>query len=156
MRKVCAPSCRGAFGLVVSLVDHEQTIHSQEQLTYVPTKHCGTKFHRYLLYNQRAKNLSTTYARVVHIYDRRVPSLPVGLVGGTINKPLDCTCSSDSLCLGTVPNRSTCLCPLHRVGPRCFLPSICQPNSCDNPKEICVPFFDTDSNFKWRLCLCSL
>ncbi|CAF1688266.1 unnamed protein product, partial [Adineta ricciae] len=43
-----------------------------------------------------------------------------------------CRCSLDSVCLGIVNNRSTCMCPAHRIGPRCLLPSVCQSNPCKN------------------------
>ncbi|CAF1541773.1 unnamed protein product, partial [Adineta steineri] len=49
-----------------------------------------------------------------------------------------CNCSPDSICVGFINNRSICLCSLAKVGPRCYLNSICQMNTCEN-KGICVP-----------------
>ena len=45
---------------------------------------------------------------------------------------VNCDCSPDSHCLGIVNNRSICLCPLYKVGPRCFLHSGCQQGTCKN------------------------
>jgi hypothetical protein len=63
-----------------------------------------------------------------------------------------CDCSPDSLCLGIVSQRSICLCPLNKMGPRCFLRSICQENPCQNG-GYCVPEDDriSMSNFT---CVC--
>ncbi|CAF1440670.1 unnamed protein product [Rotaria magnacalcarata] len=52
-----------------------------------------------------------------------------------------CNCSSDSLCVGIVHNRSICLCPLTKMSPRCFIKSICQKNICMNG-GLCVPHND--------------
>ncbi|CAF0864860.1 unnamed protein product [Adineta steineri] len=49
-----------------------------------------------------------------------------------------CNCSPDSICIGVINNRSICLCSLTKVGPRCYVDSICQMNTCMN-KGICVP-----------------
>ncbi|CAF4227036.1 unnamed protein product, partial [Adineta steineri] len=43
-----------------------------------------------------------------------------------------CNCSPDSICVGFINNRSICLCSLTKVGPRCYLNSICQVNTCMN------------------------
>ncbi|CAF0844325.1 unnamed protein product [Adineta steineri] len=49
-----------------------------------------------------------------------------------------CNCSPDSICVDFINNRSICLCSLTKVGPRCYLNSICQMDTCKN-KGICVP-----------------
>ncbi|CAF0915257.1 unnamed protein product [Adineta steineri] len=49
-----------------------------------------------------------------------------------------CNCSPNSICVGLINNRSICLCSLAKVGPRCYLNSICQMDTCKN-KGICVP-----------------
>ncbi|CAF1516414.1 unnamed protein product [Adineta ricciae] len=64
-----------------------------------------------------------------------------------------CDCSSDSICIGSKQNRSICLCPSNKVGPRCYINSVCQmENQCLNG-GICLPFNSQESlkNFK---CIC--
>ncbi|CAF4054951.1 unnamed protein product, partial [Adineta steineri] len=56
----------------------------------------------------------------------------------TISIQYKCNCSPDSVCVGFINNRSICLCSLTKVGPRCYLNSICQMDTCKN-KGICVP-----------------
>ena len=51
----------------------------------------------------------------------------------------NCSCSSDSFCIGSSNNRSICVCPLSKFGPRCLLNrSVCQLNRCDHG-GLCVP-----------------
>jgi hypothetical protein len=64
----------------------------------------------------------------------------------------ECNCSPDSICVGFANNRSICLCPLKKVGPRCFLNSICQMNTCANG-GLCVPD-DTRNSFTNFVCVC--
>ncbi|CAF5101242.1 unnamed protein product, partial [Rotaria sp. Silwood1] len=50
-----------------------------------------------------------------------------------------CDCSSDSICIGVVQNRSICICPLGKFGPRCYLKStVCISNPCLNSGECIV------------------
>jgi len=43
----------------------------------------------------------------------------------------NCHYSSDSICIGTINNRSICICPLNKFGSRCYLKkTTCMPNSC--------------------------
>ena len=207
LRKICAPSCFGVFGVLATLFDHEQVMHSQEQVTYIPTIHCQTKFNIYLLYGQRPKDLNKHYAIRVDIYNKinmlyhaswifpvTFKFLPVNRMAVLVILPhtpgisrcskfcahgqcslylntgkefclcehswsgeqcsitLNCTCASDSLCLGVIHNRSTCLCPLHKYGPRCLLSSACQSNSCQITENMCVPM---DNDQQRIHCLCS-
>ncbi|CAF1112054.1 unnamed protein product [Rotaria sordida] len=64
-----------------------------------------------------------------------------------------CDCSLDSLCLGTVNNRSICLCPFNKVGPRCLLNSVCQRDTCKN-NGYCVVEDDQTSMNNFT-CICS-
>jgi hypothetical protein len=54
----------------------------------------------------------------------------------------DCSCSSDSLCIGvSADNRSICVCHPNKFGPRCLMNTVCQINNnsiCKN-KGQCVP-----------------
>ncbi|CAF1567377.1 unnamed protein product [Rotaria sp. Silwood1] len=44
-----------------------------------------------------------------------------------------CDCSSDSICIGVVKNRSICICPHKKFGQRCYLKSaVCILNPCLN------------------------
>jgi hypothetical protein len=63
--KECAPSCHGVYGIVLTLVDNDQDIHSYEQLTYISTNNCTMKYNLYLLYRFRPKNLTKNYS--IHI-----------------------------------------------------------------------------------------
>ncbi|CAF4010688.1 unnamed protein product [Adineta steineri] len=63
-----------------------------------------------------------------------------------------CNCSPDSICIGFINNRSICLCSLTKTGPRCYLNSICQVNTCMN-KGICVPH-DARHSFTNFTCVC--
>ena len=65
-----------------------------------------------------------------------------------------CTCSFDSLCIGQLANnRSICICPLNRMGPRCLLEDfICQnkyEQKCLNGGE-CIRLNDHDKQFTCR------
>jgi hypothetical protein len=69
-----------------------------------------------------------------------------------------CMCSSDSLCIGiSANNRSICVCPMNKFGPRCLLVDpICQINNnltCQNRGQ-CISNYDyiaSDQNF---ICIC--
>jgi hypothetical protein len=73
------------FIIIVSLIDdsEERIIHSYEQFTYLPKKHCLTKFHAYLLYSTRPKNSTRTYSVHIDIYERNSLNYR-----GSFNKPL--------------------------------------------------------------------
>jgi hypothetical protein len=62
-----------------------------------------------------------------------------GWSGVECDIPINCqSCSSDSICIGSVNNRSICICPLTKFGPRCFLSSSCTINACQNNGQ-CIP-----------------
>ncbi|CAF4887398.1 unnamed protein product, partial [Rotaria sp. Silwood1] len=72
--------------------------------------------------------------------------------------PHDCTCSSDSICIGvSAHNRSICVCPIHKFGYQCLLvDTICQLNNnstCLNGGQ-CIPI---DEYMSWNqkfTCIC--
>ncbi|CAF0930767.1 unnamed protein product [Adineta steineri] len=66
---------------------------------------------------------------------------------------INCDCSSDSLCIGIVNDRSICLCPLHKTGPRCFLRPACQHNTCKNGGQ-CISKEDPMSISAFK-CMCA-
>ena len=47
-------------------------------------------------------------------------------------------CSSDSICVGVIHNRSICICPPHKGGPRCLLKLTCPIDQCWNNAECVV------------------
>jgi len=66
----------------------------------------------------------------------------------------ECSCSNDSSCIGIgIDNRSICICPLDRWGPRCFLRNrICE-SVCLN-KGQCVLIDDEMISSKKFFCIC--
>ncbi|CAF4157154.1 unnamed protein product, partial [Adineta steineri] len=67
--------------------------------------------------------------------------------------PYKCDCSSDSICVGFKNNRSICLCPLNKTGPRCYLNSVCQMNNTCMNNGICVPH-DSRQSLTNFTCVC--
>ncbi|CAF1467257.1 unnamed protein product, partial [Adineta steineri] len=74
--------------------------------------------------------------------------------------PYTCKCSSDSLCAGILANnRSICICPINKFGPRClFNHTVCQSNqnnTCNNG-GVCIPideYMQVDD--KKFFCICA-
>ncbi len=178
-----------SFTVIITLIDDsdQRTVHSYEQLTYIPIPNCKTKYNIDLIYSIRPKNPSRTYSIHIDVYDKlslsyrgslliplSFPFLPVqritlilpipyigndwkycsnnkcnhgecihyfddpkhttfckcekGWTGRYCTIPCNCTCSSDSLCVGiSANNRSICVCPMYKWGSRCFLhDQVCQ------------------------------
>ncbi len=56
-------------------------------------------------------------------------------------------CASNSLCIGSANNRSICVCPINRFGPKCLFDSTCPVNACQNngqclPADVTIPGSD--------------
>jgi hypothetical protein len=69
-----------------------------------------------------------------------------------------CQCSLDSLCIGiSSNNRSICVCPVHKFGPRCFLTDgICEiknKSKCENGGQ-CISNFDYKVSNEEFYCIC--
>ncbi|CAF3755215.1 unnamed protein product, partial [Rotaria sp. Silwood1] len=65
-----------------------------------------------------------------------------------------CDCSPDSIYVGIVNNRSICICPLDKFGPRCYLKRTgCISNLCSNSSR-CIANDETYSETEYY-CLCS-
>ncbi|UJR18635.1 hypothetical protein I4U23_005543 [Adineta vaga] len=84
-----------------------------------------------------------------------------GWYGQYCNIPsiINCVCSSDSLRLGIdAYNRSICICPMHKFGPRCFIDErICSLNGkriCNNHGQCILPDLNKHSTNPCT-CLCS-
>jgi hypothetical protein len=74
-----------------------------------------------------------------------------GWSGIKCNIKINCkSCSSDSICIGSINNRSICICPLMKFGIGCFLSSSCPINGCLNNGQ-CIPL---DMNLSYS-CICS-
>ncbi|CAF3923216.1 unnamed protein product [Adineta steineri] len=75
-----------------------------------------------------------------------------GWSGYKCNIKINCQhCSFDSLCIGIINNRSICLCPLNKIGPRCLINSSCPKNACQNHAQ-CIPSNLINKNSS---CICS-
>ncbi|CAF1493105.1 unnamed protein product [Adineta ricciae] len=62
-------------------------------------------------------------------------------------------CSSDSVCVGQIHNRSICICPLGKFGNHCLLKHSCPANYCENNGQCIVTSEQIiDKNYQ---CLCS-
>ncbi|UJR14206.1 hypothetical protein I4U23_001199 [Adineta vaga] len=83
-----------------------------------------------------------------------------GWTGQNCHISFNCTCSSDSLCLGISANRrSICICPMHRFGPRCYIHNtICQTNvgSTCQSGGTCIPFDKYKTRGARFICICPL
>lgn len=68
--------------------------------------------------------------------------------------PLYCDdCSSDSLCIDSVNNRSICICRANKYGPRCLLTHVCSPKECNNNGQCILANGNSDRINSY--CLCS-
>ncbi len=73
----------------------------------------------------------------------------VGWFGPRCTLNYECNCSPDSLCLGSINNRSLCVCPPSKFGPLCLLThSVCQMDTCKNGGQ-CIAV--NEHNFT---CIC--
>jgi hypothetical protein len=59
------------FQLIIMIIDeYGQILPSSDQLTYMPTRDCNTKFNIYLLYPNRPKSLSHNYSIRISLYEK--------------------------------------------------------------------------------------
>ena len=77
-----------------------------------------------------------------------------GWSGTYCNNRIRCNdCSSDSICIGMIHNRSICVCPLNKGGPRCLIKLSCLPDTCEN-NATCIVLDDGMNEFGIA-CNCS-
>ena len=77
-----------------------------------------------------------------------------GWWGDRCEKELKCDCGPQSRCLGLVGNRSICLCPMERFGPRCYLTrSVCASHPCQNDGQCVSGDFERRAIHAFT-CLC--
>ncbi|CAF3689724.1 unnamed protein product [Rotaria sp. Silwood1] len=153
------------FAIIVSLINNseERIIHSYEQFTYLSTRDS------YIVTIPRNnENIQIcSISQCIHgksiIYSNN-PQNDIfcqcnpGWSGRYCTIPHDCTCSSDSICIGvSAHNRSICVCPIHKFGYQCLLvDTICQLNNnstCLNGGQ-CIPI---DEYMSWNqkfTCIC--
>ncbi|CAF1223530.1 unnamed protein product [Adineta ricciae] len=81
-----------------------------------------------------------------------------GWSGKFCHIPYNCTCSSNSLCVGTLNNRRPiCICPEKYFGAQCYIRNrICDSSPCQNQGK-CVPHDDfmLSTNDEKYFCICS-
>jgi hypothetical protein len=59
------------YQVIIMLIDeNEQIADNYEQLTYMPSRDCDTKFNLYLLYPHRPKSLSKNYSIRIDLYEK--------------------------------------------------------------------------------------
>ncbi|CAM4839513.1 unnamed protein product [Rotaria magnacalcarata] len=152
--RVLSDSWSTLFAIIVSLIDHN--IYEKVSLSYrgsllYPIKFPFLPVHRLAYIGvipQNDSNLLTcSDAKCIH-----------GWSGKYCAIPYNCTCASDSICLGTsANNRSICVCSVYKFGSRCLLTDrICEVNNnltCQNNGR-CIPTNDDMiSNDKFK-CIC--
>ncbi len=102
--------------------------------------------------------LKCIYGRCIHTVNdpkNTVCQCDHGWSGKQCHIKEKCNCSPQSLCMGSVNNRSICLCPSGTFGSRCFLTqSICQSQPCHNGGQ-CIPNdFGRKNNLEY-VCVCN-
>ena len=91
---------------------------------------------------------------VENAIDKAVCQCDPGWWGVRCEKQLKCNCSPESRCLGLVNNRSICLCPPDRFGPRCYLiRNVCASQPCLNAGHCVSGDFERRANTEYT-CLC--
>jgi hypothetical protein len=141
------------FQVVVMLIDDESgeiTPH-HEQITFVPTRDCSTKFNIYLLYPDRPKRVSTNYSVRIDVFDKTtlnyhaswhlsVPFsfLPVNRLAARLFMPEKreverCTlsCGTHGKCRQYINNKSAyfCKCDQEYSGALCNISHTCHCSS---------------------------
>ncbi|CAF3252099.1 unnamed protein product [Rotaria socialis] len=77
-----------------------------------------------------------------------------GWSGVHCNISMNCElCFSGSICIGSSKNRSICICPVYKFGPRCIIDSLCPIDACQNNGR-CVPSH-MSASAKDYICICS-
>ena len=79
-----------------------------------------------------------------------------GWTGRSCSIPHVCQCAEDAVCAGIdVNNRSVCVCPLHRFGPRCLLHhTVCSTNNMCKNGGSCIPNDEFTPFAEKFTCIC--
>ncbi|CAF0903799.1 unnamed protein product [Adineta steineri] len=77
-----------------------------------------------------------------------------GWSGAQCHVPIDCSvCASNSICIGSIQNRSICVCPQNRFGSFCRLKLMCPVGFCENNGR-CVVIYERMIDESY-VCFCS-
>ncbi|CAF1535660.1 unnamed protein product [Adineta ricciae] len=168
--KECAPSCRGIYTIIITLIDNNYIIHSYDQFTYMSTSNCDIKHNIYLLFQNRSKNLEKNYTIHIDAYNKidllhyvswilpiKFLFLPVNRISAHLTLPSHRTTHTDTCPLicnnhgrcSTYFNRKEnfCLCDSGWSGLNCSI----QLNTCDcSSNSKCLGEVNNRS-----ICLCS-
>ena len=162
------------FAIVISLIDdgEEGTIHSYEQILFLTTEHCRTRFYFYLFYATRPKDSSKNYSIQIDFYEKNTFSyrgsrlfpiqfnfLPVHRLAYLIDIPslnvIIPSCIEDLCihgeCFGYLDqpaNRTYCRCHRGWSGRYCTIPHEC---ACSSKSLYLGRLANNRS-----ICLCSL
>ena len=102
-----------------------------------------------------AHGYCTIYANTGQFFCKCKP----GRSGSLCTDSYKCDCSPHSLCVGLWNNRSICVCPLHKFGPRCYLTSsVCEQKTikkCQNGGQ-CIPSDVRIASDPVDVCLCPI
>ena len=110
---------------------------------FLPVQRLAFRLNIPFIRAERACSLKCNHGRCRHAQNNRTLSVcecDDGWWGERCEKKLQCNCSPQSRCLGVVNNRSICMCPMGRYGPRCYLTRtyVCASRPCQNDGQ-CVP-----------------
>ncbi|CAF4240756.1 unnamed protein product, partial [Adineta steineri] len=126
------------YAIAVMLIEDDkdrQEIHSYNQFTYAPLEHCGTC----MKYHNEERFFCQCYS---------------GWSGAQCHIPIDCSmCASNSICVGSIRNRSICVCPHGKFGSFCRLQLVCPIGFCKNNGRCIV--IDERMIHESYMCFCS-
>ncbi|CAF4037284.1 unnamed protein product, partial [Adineta steineri] len=173
------------YDIFIYLIDDEnEIIHNYEEINYISSIDCNTKYNRYLLYPDQPKNVNHTYSILNRISTQlRIPSekshplTKCSIQCGTNGKCFNYINSTKELCHcdqgysgrycniayqhscssgSTALNTSICLCRLNKFGSKCYLQhTYCQPKN--NPCKnhgLCIAMDDRIKKNDY-ICLCT-
>ncbi|CAF2943632.1 unnamed protein product [Rotaria sp. Silwood2] len=172
------------FQVIIMLINQSGSIApNYEQVTYVPSRDCNTKFNIYLLYPDRPKNLSNNYSIRIDIFEKinliywaswhlPIPFsfLPVNRISNKIiifnkQETISCSlsCGQQGQCMKYANNKSLifCRCNQGYSGARCEISHKC---NCSNDSFCLSPFicvcplhkFGTHCYLKQSICKLSI
>ncbi|CAF4123734.1 unnamed protein product, partial [Rotaria sordida] len=154
------------FQVIIMLIDENgQIAPNFEQITYMSSRDCNTKFNIYLLYPNRPKNISSNYSIRIDLFEKTnlnywaswylpisFPFLPVNrivtqLLIPEVQETISCSlsCGEHGKCMRYINERSLffCQCNQGYSGIRCEISHEC---NCSNDSYCLAPF----------ICVCPL
>ncbi|CAF3945990.1 unnamed protein product [Rotaria sordida] len=154
------------FQVIIMLIDENgQIAPNFEQITYMSSRDCNTKFNIYLLYPNRPKNISSNYSIRIDLFEKTnlnywaswylpisFPFLPVNrivtqLLIPEVQETISCSlsCGEHGKCMRYINEKSLffCQCNQGYSGIRCEISHEC---NCSNDSYCLAPF----------ICVCPL